>query len=258
MGDPCIPLALGRLRLLTCTTRRSACTIDLRKERGRMQLPQVTVHHSNITRFVRYVSRRLRRAGKTSLAKDTLASGQAVREKGRAWEDADDPVQDALADRDGCDDDLDAIAQSARATLAGRSPTAIKEEPYTLIFPEGLAYYTAAPLDEEVTRYEELAERLTRHLPANDAVRKSAPAAIKKGLTAYKAASAEYDKAERAKGLARTDLDRAKRNALRQLEKVYGALMAEEGKAAAESYFPKAMRAKGAAGKVTPEPVPEE
>lgn len=224
-----------------------------------MQLPQLTVHHSNITRFARYVSRRLRRAGKASLAKDTLAAGQAVREAGRAWEDSDDLVQDALADRDGCDDDLDGIAQAARATLAGRSPTAVKEEPYTLIFPEGLAYYTAAPLDEEVTRYEELAERLTRHLPAADSVRKTAPAAIKKGLTAYKAAAADLDKAERAKSFARTDLDRAKRNCVRQLEKVYGAIMAEEGRPVAEGFFPKAVRGKSAgAKKVEPEPSPEE
>lgn len=221
-----------------------------------MQLPKEGSHYSNVTRFGRYVARRLRRAGKTGLAKDILAACATVREKGREWEDLEDGVQDALADRDGADDDLDTFAQGARNTLAGRSVTAAKEEPYTLIFHAGIGYYTAALLDDEESRYQELSERITKHLPANDAVRKTAPAAIKKGIASFKAASEDLDKAERARGIARTDLDRATRNALRQFEKVYGAIMSEEGKATAERYFPKSSRAKTKDDK-SPAPAPE-
>ena len=119
-----------------------------------------------------------------------------------------------------------------------------------------MAYYTAASLEDEESRYEELAERIVKSLPATDALRKSTPAAIKKGLAAFKAAASDLDKAERARGMARTDLDRAMRNALRQFEKAYGAIMAEDGKAEAESYFPKS-RGKTKDDK-TPAPVPEE
>lgn len=226
-----------------------------------MQLPKEGTHYSNVTRFGRYVSRRLRRAGKAALAKDVLSACTTVREKGRAWEDLEDGVQDALADRDGSDDDLDTIAQSARNTLAGRSLSAVKEEPYTLLFHSGIAYYTAAPLDAEESRYEELSERIAKHLPANDSVRKTAPPAIKKGIASFKSATADLDKAERARGIARTDLERATRNALRQFEKVYGAIMSDEGKAAAETYFPKSSRAKVKQDKApapAPEPAPED
>lgn len=222
-----------------------------------MQLPKESAHFSSVTRFVRYVSRRLRRAGKESLAKALLAAGITVREKGRAWEDTEDAVQDALADRDGSDDDLDLIARGVRTTLAGRSLTAVNEEPFILVFHDGLAYYTAASLEDEESRYNELSERLVAHLPANDTVRKTTPAQIKKGVAAFKAAEADLAKAERARGIARTELESVTRNALRQLEKVYGAIMAEEGKAAAESYFPKSSRAKGGGKEEkTPDPAP--
>lgn len=221
-----------------------------------MQLPKVTAHYSSITRYGRYVARRLRRGGQDSLAKDILAVIALVRAKGREWDDSDDPVQDALADRDAADDDLDSIAQNARHNLASRSLRAVREEPYTLIFHEGVGYYIAAPLDQEETRYEELAERLTKHLPASDAIRKTAPAAIKKGLTAFKTAASALQKAERERGSSRTDLDHSIRNALRQLEKVYGALVAEHGKAYAEGFFPKTSRV--AKEKAPAEPTPEE
>jgi hypothetical protein len=221
-----------------------------------MQLPKDSAHYSSITRYGRYVARRLRRGGQDSLAKDILAVLSLVREKGREWDDSDDAVQDALADRDASDDDLDTVAQNARHNLASRSLRATREEPYTLVFHEGVGYYIAAPLDQEETRYEELAERITKHLPASDPLRKTAPPAIKKGLSAFKTAAAALQKAERERGSARTDLDHAIRNTLRQLEKVYGALVAEHGKAFAEGFFPKMSRVAKAKGPV--EPTPEE
>jgi hypothetical protein len=51
----------------------------------------------------------------TALATSALKVTQTLRELGRAVEDADDTIQDALADRDGADDDLDSEAQAALA-----------------------------------------------------------------------------------------------------------------------------------------------
>ncbi|MFO0625039.1 MAG: hypothetical protein U0325_05430 [Polyangiales bacterium] len=103
--------------------------------------------------------------GRTDLATSVERSTLAARESGRAWEDADDAIQAALADRDAADDDLDPIAQSARTTRAGRGISAGREAPYTLIFPAGIGYYIAAPLDENTKRYE-LRARLEQNLPA--------------------------------------------------------------------------------------------
>ena len=161
-----------------------------------------------------------------------------LRELGRAWEDSDDANQDALADRDGADDDLDAIAKDARANLAGRSADAVKKAPYTQIFPEGIAYYTAAPLDEEERRYGELSDRLIEHLPKTDPVVKSAPKKIAKGIDDFKKASKALANARTAEALAATRLDVAEEAWVRQIEKTYAALIDEGGRAYAEAFFP--------------------
>jgi hypothetical protein len=59
------------------------------------------------------------------------------------------PVHDALADRDAADDALDTIAQNGRLGLASRSLDADKKAPYALIFHKGIAYYTAARLEDQ-------------------------------------------------------------------------------------------------------------
>ena len=115
-----------------------------------MKLPQERAGYLVVVKYTRYVARRLRASGRLLLAAELQGQGMALRAKGRAWEDAEDALQDALADRDAADETLDGEAQTARSALAGRGITASKEEPYTLIFGEGIAYYTAATLDQEV------------------------------------------------------------------------------------------------------------
>ena len=158
---------------------------------------------------------------------------------GRAYEDADGPVQDAMADRDGADDALDLTAQNARAALAGRSGDAAKKAPYTLIFPEGIGYFTAAPLDQEVKRYGELKKRLDENLPANDGVRVGTAADIEQNLDAFKNAAEALDQARTDEALAKTRLDAAQEGWARLMMKVYGALLGERGRAAADPFFPK-------------------
>lgn len=203
-----------------------------------MRLPPPSAHYSQCVRYGRYLARRLRRAKLATLAADVEKVTVAVRATGRALEDADDPIQDAIADRDASDDDLDGAAQAARAKLAGRSADADRKPPFTLIFHEGLAYYTAAPLDEEVARYGELKVRLEEHLPANDKVRTTTVAAIDTGLGAFSTAAAALTKARTGESLASTRLTSARESWEKQVEKTYGALVLEMGRAAAERFFP--------------------
>lgn len=168
-----------------------------------------------------------------------MKSTAALRESGRAWEDAGDATQDALADRDAADDELDEAAKTARAALAGRSGDAVREEPYVSIFPHGASYYTAAPVDEEAARYGELKQRLAEHLPASDAVRKSTIKAIDAGVAAYAAAKTAVDEAHTAESIALTRLTKATDAWTRQLEKTYGALVGDLGRARADTFFPR-------------------
>src|SRR5262249_25651375 len=145
-------------------------------------LPSSSASYRQRARYGRYVARRLRRGKFPQLAADAAAATNAVREAGRVWDDADDAIQDALADRDSADDDLDDIAKEARANLVGRSADAVRSPPYARISRDGVGYYTAAPVAEEVKRYTELKARMTEHLPADDDVRKTAPQGIDAGI----------------------------------------------------------------------------
>jgi hypothetical protein len=221
-----------------------------------MQLPPSTAHYSARVCYGRYVARRLKRARSNSLAGDAAKVTSAVLLAGRAAEDADGPVQDAIADRDAADDDLDTAAQNARAHLAGRSADAVTKPPYTLIFPEGVGFYVAAPLDEERARYTLLQQRLAEHLPANDEVATATTAAIAAGLDGFETATRELTTARNAQAIADGKLEAAEDAWEMQMEKTYGALVSELGRAAAERFFPKAKaKKKGAA--TPPEGAPD-
>lgn len=209
-----------------------------------MRLPHPDSHYTHRLRFGRYVERRLRTDKRTAMADDVASSTNAVLSAGRALEDTIGPVQDALADRDAADDALDAAAQAARLGLASRGVGADKKAPYTSIFHEGIGYYTAATLDQEESRYGELKSRLVEHLPANDAVKIAASVAIDAGILAFSAATKTLAAARTQESLAKTRLESAEEAWERQMTKVYGILLAELGRAAAESFFPKARAAK--------------
>lgn len=209
-----------------------------------MQLPKKESHYSHSVRVGRYVERRARRAKRDPMADDIRAATTAVLTAGRALEDTIDPVQEAMADRDAADDDLDATAQNARLTLASRSLGADKKEPYTLIFHKGIAYYTAARLEDEVDRYGELKTRLVEHLPANDVVRTSTIAAIDTGVTEFKTATNALSTARTLESLAKTRLESAQEAWEKHMTKVYGVLLSELGRQAADAFFPKTRSSK--------------
>jgi hypothetical protein len=204
-----------------------------------MRLPDDHAPFADRVRYGRYLGRRLRRAKRTTLATDVEAANAEVLKRGRELEDALGPVQDARADRDAADDDLDDIAQDSRAKLAGRSVDAMKKPPYTNIFPHGIDYYIAAPLDQETARYNEFAQRCTEHLDIEDDIRQNAVPAIGAGITAFKTAYEAVDQALTAEALAFTRLNAAEESWANLVTKVYGALIADVGKKAADRFFPK-------------------
>jgi len=173
------------------------------------------------------------------LAADIKKATTLILTTGRALEDADKPIQDALADRDAYDDDLDEAAQASRLKLAARSTDAVKTAPYTLIYPDGVGYYTASPLDEEVQRYGELKVRHEEHLPASDKVRTTTVDAVDAGLEGFRGAVDALTKARTAESLASTRLTAATEAWEKQLEKSYGAIVGEVGRARAERFFPR-------------------
>jgi len=174
-----------------------------------------------------------------SLAADIEKSTALLLVTGRAHEDTDKPIQDALADRDAFDDDLDEAAQASRLSLAGRSTDAVKTAPYTVIYPDGVGYYTAAPLDEEIARYGELKSRLEEHLPPSDEVRLKTVATIDAGLDGFRGSVDALTRARTAESLAATRLTTATEAWEKQLEKTYGVLVAELGRAKADRFFPR-------------------
>jgi hypothetical protein len=209
-----------------------------------MRLPLPSAQYSQRVRYGRYVARRLRRAKRLALATDIEAATLEILKRGREVEDADGPVQEAMADRDAADDDLDTAAQRARNQLAGRGVEAMTTAPYTLIFPQGIGYYTAAPLDEETERYDELRKRLEELLSVDDPVRKDAIPAIHAGIHAFTAAVDALSRARNDEALASTRLGAAEDAWGRLMTKVYGLLISELGRPAAERFFPKAKSGK--------------
>jgi hypothetical protein len=203
-----------------------------------MRLPHENAAYERRVSYGRYVARRLRRHGSTQAADDLSQQNAELRRLGRAREEADDAVQDALAERDAADDALDISAREVRLALASRSLDASKLEPYTRVFPEGILHYTAAPWTQNSARYTSLIERLHAHLPAADPAR----AHIER-LTAQLAAFQEADqaltRARAARGEVARDLERAEEHWGRNVERLYGALLQEMGRAEAERFFPK-------------------
>lgn len=204
-----------------------------------MRLPDPDARYTERVRYGRYVGRRLRQAKRLVLAADVDAATALVLQRGREWEDASGPVQDARADRDAADDDLDDTAKGGRVKLAGRSADATRKAPYTQIYAEGIEYYTAAPLDQEVGRYGELVARFNEFLTPDDEVRQQAVPALTTGIAAFQSGADAVNQALTAESLAATRLQVAEDAWTVLMTKIYGTLVADLGKAGAERYYPK-------------------
>lgn len=201
-----------------------------------MRLPQKKAAPSVRRAYGIYVVTRLTTADED--ASTVQLATDAVKLAARAVEDIAEAVPMALARRDARDDILDDLAQKVRLGLSSRSTTATKEEPYKTVFYRGLGYYLNAPIPENAKRYRDLADRLSSALPEGDPVLEFV-APIRESATAFEQAAAATDEARNKVGLARTQLDAAEEDWDRAIEKTYGFLISEYGKAKAERFFPR-------------------
>lgn len=217
-----------------------------------MQLPKENASYNQRVNYGAYVARRLRRAKLAALFSAVAAATKAVKDLGRARDDAEEVIQECLADRDAVDIDLDTCAKTIRVNMAGRSVNAVKVEPYIQVFPEGVTFYTEATLDQEVSHYQDLFERIQKYLPADDVCQAQLPV-IAQGIADFKEAEAAVAQARRAKAQLQTDLDTAEDKWERLMQRTYGALIEKFGKGSvAESFFPKLGRSSSSPDNTSP------
>ena len=191
-----------------------------------------------VVKHLRYVIRRLKRAGHVELITPLEALNKELLQLGRDWEDSEMPYQDALADRDSMGDDGDDLIRDLDHSLGSRSRTARKEPPYAEVFPQGLPYYANAPIGEEETRRLELSTRGHNALPEGDAALPIL-AAIEANTAEWVAAQKAAEAAILAREQSRERLDACRRRVDEQLTSTYGALtQIHKSKAAANRYFP--------------------
>ena len=202
-----------------------------------MKLPQKSAAFAHRVAFSVYVERRLRREGLETLADEAASLRSTLTRLGRSWEDADVPIQEALADRDATDDALDTLAQLIRLTLAARSVDATEKAPYTQIFPDALRYYTQAPLDAQTARYGELKLRLEANLPAGDPLLAQTQS-LDALLATWDAQVSALETARTQERMLRDQLDATSAEWDSLMERVYGTLVAEKGRKDAERFFP--------------------
>lgn len=207
-----------------------------------MQLPQENSSPRTRVRYGRYVQAKLRRAKLTDLEAGVRGATDVVKAVSRDKEDAEEAETLLRADRDAIDDVTEEHVQNARNQLAGRSIGAAREEPMTLIFPDGIDYYLAAPLDEWDKRMGIFAARVEKHLPENDALRATVLPLIAADRQEFAAAVRLLAEQSTATTLAGDKLSSATDSWERQLEKTFGALVEKYGKRRAERFFPRSRR----------------
>jgi hypothetical protein len=208
-------------------------------------------------RFASYVVSRLIVEKETEHAAVVRDATAQIVDAGHALEAEEAVLQERVAARDACEDVMDDRCRSFRQKLAATSLDAVHQPPYRGVFPEGIAYYVAAPLDQQAKRCRELGARVTEHLPADDALRVELLPALDAFLAQWAVVAQQVEAQQTVVAQARTRLAMAEDAWARALEKVYGALLTEHGKKEAERFFPRSTRARRAGGGEGPD-VPSE
>jgi hypothetical protein len=178
------------------------------------------------------------------MAVDVHAAYLKIRDADLAEQDAEDPVTEAMADRDAADVALDLLPREASRLLGSRSDDAKRKPPWTLIFPDGVMYYTVSPVSQEVGRYTLLADRLEQYLPAEDPVRAVA-SRVREALVAWTRAEEAIQRASVVLEAAAVARDKAEADWRSFMDRLYGALRADLGRDEAESFFRRSARKRG-------------
>lgn len=220
-----------------------------------MRLPHKNASVLTRLNYARYTGQRLRRAKLTAEEDEVKALSTAMRAAELAETSIEEEMTSRFADRDGCDDDLDDLTKRHRQAIEGRATNANKQRPYTDIYPDGVAWYTASPLNDQLSRYELLVRRYDEFLPAGDPVRAEAPL-ITQALAAWKDASDKLAKAELDLAMARAKTAQTVNAWEEGLRRLYFRLAERLGRAQAERFFPKATRGNRLGDEVEPEGPP--
>jgi hypothetical protein len=202
-----------------------------------MALPESNAAPIHFVRFGFRVAGKLKRHKLTALEASVLQVSREVLAHQRAFADTSFEGIALRAVRDAIDDDMDEAVRWARLQLAGRTTQAVQEAPYTQIFPQGVGYYTVAPLSAQQTRYTELTVRLVENLPEDDPVRLRTAADIERLLPEWLAARTTLSDHQATIAVARTRIDASKQEWQRILERTYGAVVIDMGKSFADNVF---------------------
>ncbi len=162
---------------------------------------------------------------------------QTVLQTGRALEDAEFALVDAFAARDATDDLLDTQTQLGRQQLASRGLGADKRTPYTAIFPDGIKWYIAAPLEEQVARYQIFINRCSTQLPEDDTLRLNVVPQIATLLGEWQAASSSLMTRQASTTGARDELEAGISVWQKLMHDSYNTLCIQLSKAQAEQFF---------------------
>ena len=206
-----------------------------------MRLPQKTASVPNRLNYARYLGQRLRRAKLTTEEEEVKALSDVLRQAKLAETALEEELTSLYADRDSADDDIDDITKRHRQAIEGRATNANKQRPYTDIYPDGVAWYTASPLADQRSRYELLVRRYAEFLPEGDPVRAEATL-ITQALNAWKDASDRLAQAELDLAMARAKTAQSVNTWEEGLRRLYFRLAERLGKTQAERFFPKASR----------------
>lgn len=202
-----------------------------------MQLPHASASFQRHVRTGRFTARRLRTASYSDIESPLKACNQTVKDRGRAWEDSEDLIQDALADRDWAEEQASLATREIRLALASRSLDATKTAPYTKIFPDGLDYYVQAKLDEIEQRYQEFVTRVTDNLSADDGVVTSLLPKVKAALSSFQLAVGALSTAITDESVARSELEDAQGEWTTLMTNTHAELIKRVGKPRAERFF---------------------
>ena len=202
-----------------------------------MQLPRLDSAWGRVNGFGVYVAARLTAAERPTQAEDARRYTLDVKKAARRAEDLSEESILARALRDACDDRWDTKVQAIRHILASGSVDAAQQRPYTDIFFESSRYYTESPIPDQSGRMGELITRMDTHLPADHPLRAELPA-LKALREEWDAAIRAVQEAETAEDLAWGQVDTAESIWRTQMDILYSELRAEEGRKAADRYFP--------------------
>lgn len=204
-----------------------------------MQLPKLGQNYRHFVRAGFYTARQLVIVGQEAQAEQIRSCTQTLLGYGRACEDQTFKTSEHYADRDAQDRLADEVAQQVRLNLASRDVKAKNSAPYTVIFPDGLAWYTEAPLGDQVERYRTLISRCEANLAQTDPVLTELVPKLSQHLLDWEAAASALTTQLTQETVAKDAEDSCVATWTKLMNDTYYSLSMTYGKGSAERFFTK-------------------